>query len=449
MLKLKLKKFRMKPTQVLINGYVLIILIGAVLLCLPIAARSGEFTPFSQALLTSASATCVTGLVIFDTYLYWSVFGQLVILTLIQLGGIGFMTLMISFLTLTKKRIGMRSRLTLQESVGASAVGGIVRTTRFILLGAVGFESIGVIFLSFRFIPEYGVLKGIYFSIFHSVSAFCNAGFDLFGGKGRFSSMTVYQTDPLVNFTIMGLIIIGGLGFFVWEDLFRNKLHFRKYKLQTKLVLVTTGILIFVSAAIFLLVEWHNPELKEMSLPERIMSMLFLSVTPRTAGFNNLNLNLLNDTSVILLILLMLIGGSSGSTAGGIKTTTIAVLFLNVFAVLHKKKHIECFKRRLESNIMQRASSIVMLYTVLFITASLVISLVEQVTVKESLFTAASAIGTSGLALREPSLYSPLSLVILSLLMFFGRIGGLTILLALSDTQPPQQQMPEEKITIG
>lgn len=307
-MKKTVNKLKLTPLRTIILGYFVIICLGAFLLCLPIASRGGQWTNYFDTLFTATSATCVTGLIVFDTYTYWSIFGQIVILIMIQVGGIGFMTLAISAMTLTKRKIGLRSRYTLQESVNAVQVGGIVRMTRFILIGTTFFEISGAVLLSFRFCPQYGFWKGVYFAVFHSVSAFCNAGFDLMGGSEPFSSLTQYASDPLVNVVIVLLIIIGGLGFFVWSDIKTNKFRFRRYKLHTKVVLVTTAALIILPFLFLLFTERYNPNFSE-SPHTYLLSALFQTVTTRTAGFNTADLTTISDAGILCMIFLMLIGG--------------------------------------------------------------------------------------------------------------------------------------------
>lgn len=444
------KKFKLSPLRTIILGYFCIILLGALLLCLPISARSGQWTNFFDALFTATSATCVTGLVVFDTYTYWSVFGQLIILLMIQVGGIGFMTLAISALTLTKHKIGLRSRYTLQESVNASQVGGIVRMTRFILIGAAVFEISGAVLLSIRFCPQYGLWKGLYFAVFHSVSAFCNAGFDLMGGSGEFSSLTQYASDPLVNFVVILLIIIGGIGFFVWSDLKTNKFCFRRYKLHTKVVLVTTAALIVIPFLFMLLTERNNPIFEGAPLTY-LLSCLFQTVTTRTAGFNTADLTALSDATILCMIFLMIIGGSPSSTAGGLKTTTLAMLVASLASIFKKRKNISCFRRRISDNALLQIISITALYTLLFFGCSMLICAFDSVSVKEALFETASAIGTVGVSLGGITAgLSTASHLVLMALMFFGRVGGLTILLAFRDQQSATpSKYPVENITIG
>lgn len=448
-MKKTVNKLKLSPLRTIIFGYFVIICLGAFLLCLPVASRSGQWTNYFDTLFTATSATCVTGLVVFDTYTYWSLFGQLVILLMIQVGGIGFMTLAISAMTLTKHKIGLRTRYTLQESVNATQVGGIVRMTRFVLIGTAIFEISGAVLLSFRFCPQYGFWKGLYFAVFHSVSAFCNAGFDLMGGSAPFSSLTQYVSDPIVNVVIMLLIIIGGLGFFVWSDLKTNKFRFRRYKLHTKVVLVTTAALIILPFLFMLLTERNNPNFNE-SPRTYLLSAIFQTVTTRTAGFNTADLASISDAGVLCMIFLMLIGGSPSSTAGGLKTTTLAMLIASLVSVLKKRKSITCFQRRINDNTLLSIISIVALYVLLFFGCAMLICALDAVTLKEAMFETASAIGTVGLTLGVTPTLGTASHFILMALMFFGRVGGLTLLLALHDQQSAiPSRFPVENITIG
>lgn len=448
-MKTNTNKLKLSPLRTIILGYFAIICLGALLLCLPIASRGGQWTNFLDALFTATSATCVTGLVVFDTYTYWSLFGQIVILIMIQVGGIGFMTLAISAMTLTKHKIGLRTRYTLQESVNATQVGGIVRMTRFILIGTAVFEIGGAVLLAFRFCPQYGFLKGIYFAVFHAVSSFCNAGFDLMGGNGAFSSLTQYASDPLVNVVIVLLIIIGGLGFFVWSDIKTNKFRFRRYKLHTKVVLVTTAALIVLPFLFLLFTERNNPNFNE-SPRTYLLSALFQTVTTRTAGFNTADLTTISDAGILCMIFLMLIGGSPSSTAGGLKTTTLAMLIASLVSVLKKRKSITCFQRRINDNALLSIISIVALYVLLFFGCAMLICAFDSLSLKEAMFETASAIGTVGLTLGVTPTLGTASHFILMALMFFGRVGGLTLLLALHDQQSATpSKYPVENITIG
>lgn len=440
----------LSPTKVILLGYCGIILLGSLLLALPFASRSGEATAPLEALFTAASATCVTGLVRFDTYRYWSLFGQGVILLLIQIGGIGFMTIAISLAAVTKRKIGLTQRFIMQESVCAPQVGGIVRMTRFILLGTLMIEAGGALLLSFYFIPRLGVLQGLWFAVFHAVSAFCNAGFDLMGCYTPLSSLTTVQADPLINFVIMGLIVIGGLGFFVWSDILRCRFRFREYRLHTKIVLLVTAVLIAGGTLLIFLFEQGGAVFAGKSLPEQLLLATFQSVTPRTAGFNTVELGAMTQASQLLIICLMLIGGSPGSTAGGVKTTTFAVSLLSVLTVFRRRKSMESFGRRIDDETLRMAACVATMYLVGTLAVSMTISCAERLPMLTALFESASAIGTVGLSLGVTPQLGTLSQVLLVLLMILGRVGSLTILLAFASGRPAvSSQLPLEKLQIG
>ena len=418
---------------------------------LPVSSRSPGGAPFLDALFTAASATCVTGLVLHDTVTYWSEFGQAVILLLIQTGGMGVVTTAVAVSLFTGKRIGLRQRCLMQEAIAAPQVGGIIRMTGFILKATFLMEAAGTLFLALRFCPERGLFPGLWFSLFHSVSAFCNAGFDLMGAAGPFSSLTNYVGDPLVCGTIMGLIVTGGIGFFTWEDLCRHRWHLHAYRLQSKLILTITAALILLPALALYLFEFSQPRWETLTFSERLLASLFQSVTPRTAGFNTVDLTRLAGSSQMLLILLMLVGGSPGSTAGGFKTTTLATFLLSVRSVFQKRESIQCFGRRLPPATLRSAVSICTLYATLFLTAGVLISAWDGVPLSCALFETASAIGTVGLSLGITPELSGLSRLVLILLMYFGRVGGLTMMYALLSTShvPAPAQLPMEKIAVG
>ncbi|WP_124098184.1 potassium transporter TrkG [Ruminococcus sp. Marseille-P6503] len=437
-------------TKFLLLGYGIIILIGTLLLSLPVSTRDRVFTPIEDSLFTATSASCVTGLVIHDTYTYWSLFGQLVILFLIQIGGIGFMSVAIFALTLTKQKIGLKQRFTMLESVNAPQLGGIVKMTRFILFGSLTFEGIGAAVLSFRFIPELGVAKGVYFAVFHSVSAFCNAGIDLMGNFKEFSSLMTVDVDVMFNIAVMLLITTGGLGFFVWNDIREHKLAFRSYRLQTKIVLSTSFILSFGGAAVIMLLEYDSAAYEGMNFAEKFLCSMFQSVTTRTAGFSTVDLTQYSEAGLSVMSMLMLIGGSPGSTAGGIKTTTFAVLVLSIICVFKKKKSLECFKRRIVDDIVHNAVCIFMMYIILTAVVSVFICAFDNVSMLAAVFETSSAVGTVGLSLGLTPSLSSVSHILLALLMYVGRVGGLTVLMALSNSaQSSKSQLPTEKITVG
>ncbi len=445
------KKIRNISTmKKILLGYCVIIIGGALLLMLPIATKERIVTSPIDALFTSTSATCVTGLVRFDTYQYWSLFGQVVILALIQIGGIGFMTLAISLITLTKRKIGLSQRVLMQESVAMPQLGGIVKITKFIFIGSMLIEAIGAFLLSFYFVPHLGFGMGLFYSVFHSISAFCNAGFDLMGYQQAFSSLTSVENNWYFNLIIMFLIIIGGLGFFVWNDIVTNKGRFSMLRLHSKIVLTFTLFLIISGALIIYLCELKGTELQGKNIGDQILNSLFQSVTARTAGFNTVNLANLTHASQLVIICLMIVGGSPGSTAGGLKTTTFAVFLLSIISTFKRKKSIECFRRRIDDDIAKKAFTVVAMYIVLSIAATMAVSAIEGVTLNAAMFECVSAIATVGLTLGITPGLSMASEIILILLMIFGRVGSLTILFAFSaEHLSPLSKLPQEKIQIG
>ncbi len=431
-------------------GFGAVILLASLLLMLPISSRNGQWTPYLTALFTATTSTCVTGLTVVDTYTYWSLFGQIIILLLIQIGGVGFITLAISALTLTKKKIGLRQRLAAKEISGASQVGGIVKTTRFIIFGTLLVEAIGSVLLSFSFIPKLGFLKGIYFAIFHSVSAFCNAGIDLMSSFQDGSSLITMQSDFFFIITIMSLIILGGLGFLVWKDVIECKFRFRKFRLQTKIVIATTFGLILGGALLIYLFENGGSAYGELSQSESILASFFQSVTTRTAGFFSVNLPLLKDSTVLIMCVLMFIGGSPGSTAGGIKTTSFAVLFMSIFLVFRKKQNVELFKRRISKDAVYSACCLMMLFFVLIISSCTIISYVDGVPILYCLFECTSAMATVGLSMGITPELSNISKVILIILMYIGRVGALTMLMTFTKkSEKIESKYIEEKIIVG
>lgn len=445
-----LGKKRIPPGQIIIAGFGGAILLGTLLLMLPWATRDGQGASFLDALFTATSATCVTGLIVHDTYTYWSAFGQAVLLLLIQIGGMGVVTIAIAIFMITGKKIGFQHRLLMQESISAPQVGGIVRMTGFIVRGILLVEGIGAVLLALRFCPEYGWGRGIWYAVFHSISAFCNAGFDLMGEHAAYSSLTAYTTDPVINVTIMVLIIVGGLGFFVWDDLLRNRWAVHKYRLHTKLVLVTTLVLLLIPFAYYLLFEFGRDVWQFGWSGERWWAALFQTVTPRTAGFNTVDLAQMADTSLLLMMILMLTGGSSGSTAGGFKTTTLATMVLCVRSVLRRKSSVQCFGRRFAPDTLRQAATLLFTYVTATLLVGMVICHLDGVALLPALFEAASAAGTVGLSLGLTPQLCSISHVLLILLMFFGRVGGLTLIYAVADGYAPElSQMPQENITVG
>ena len=421
---------QISPAQIVLGSFGLLILAGALLLMLPISSQSRQVTPFLDALFTATSATCVTGLVVVDTATYWSVFGQAIILLLIQIGGMGVVTMAVIVSVLSGRRIGFRQRYVMQESISAPQVGGIVRLTGFILRFTLAMELVSAVLLALRFIPEFGFVQGAWYGLFHSVSAFCNAGFDLMGVRAPFSSLVCYTGDWLVNLVIMVLIISGGIGFFAWSDILRNKFRFHAYRLQTKMVLVTTGLLLVLPAIYLFTYEFNQTAWQGLS--------------------HTVDLTLLHPVTILLMIFLMLTGGSPGSTAGGFKTTSLAVVFLTVRAVYSKRDGVTTFGRRIPQDVLRSAVAIIVMYMTLFLAGAVIITLVEGLPLSMVLFECASAIGTVGLTLGCTTGLGPLSQVILIVLMYFGRVGGLTMIYALvSGHVPTPSQLPQERITIG
>ena len=431
--------------QVISLGFLSVILLGSLLLMLPIATKSGQCTSFLDALFTATSAVCVTGLVINDTATYWSLFGQGVILLLIQIGGMGIITIAIAIAVVSGRKIGLMQRSTMQEAISAPTVGGIVRRTQFIIRTTILIEIIGAVLLAPVFCRDFGFWKGIWYSLFHSISAFCNAGFDLIGIRTPFSSLTSYSVQPIVNLVIMMLIIAGGIGFLTWEDIKNHKWHFKKYRMQSKVIFMVTGILIFLPALCFFYFEFSNVPLKE-----RVWVSLFQSVTPRTAGFNTMDLSVMTGASKAMMILLMLIGGSPSSTAGGMKTTTFALLLLNVLATFQSCDDVTAFGRRIDVGVIKNVATIAMMYFILFFAGGMTISVYEGLPLSSCLFEAASAVGTVGLTLGITPKLHILSQIILIILMYLGRVGGLTLIYAVfSGKNNNNARMPMEKITVG
>ena len=439
------RKHRLSSFQIIILGFAGVILLGALLLMLPFSTTAGCVTPFNKALFTATSAVCVTGLVVQDTGSYWSVFGQAVILALIQIGGLGVVTVAASFSLLSRRKFSLMQRSTMQDAISAPKVGGIVRLTRFILQGTVLIELLGALAMLPVFCRDYG-WQGIWMAVFHSVSAFCNAGFDILGTPDNlYPSLTGYAQNPIINITIMLLIIIGGIGFLTWDDIRAHKLHFRRYQMQSKVILVTTFVLIVFPALFFFFVDFDT-----LPLGARIQAALFQSVTPRTAGYNTVNLSAMSGASLGVMILLMLIGGSPGSTAGGMKTTTLAVLLANAAATFRQRDSAQFFGRRVDYSAVKTAATILTMYLVLFFSAAVFISTYENLPLSSCLYETASAVGTVGLTLGiTPQLHIP-SQMILIVLMYLGRVGGLTLIYAtLSAKNIGNAKLPLERITIG
>ena len=437
-------KIHFSTTQTIFGSFLLTILLGALLLSLPIASNANESTDLLSCLFTATSSMCVTGLIVVDTATHWSFFGQLVIIILIQIGGLGVI-LMASIISLfLGQKINFIQRATLQEALSVQRVGGIIKLTKFILKGVLIFELGGAVLLFISFIKDFDILTAVWYSIFHSISAFCNAGFDLMGVKTPFSSLTYYQSNVLVNVVIMLLIVIGGLGFTVWNNIYRDKTNFRKWTLQTKLVVITTIILIVLPAIYFYYFEFNN-----VNGTSRVLQSLFQSVTTRTAGFNTADFSKMTDVGEALSIILMLIGGSPGSTAGGMKTTTFIVLIVSTIAIFKKENEAHIFNRRVEIQVVKNAITIFMMYLYLFVICGFIICKIENTTLMETFFEVASAIGTVGLSHGITAGLTNISKVILMFLMFFGRVGGLTFIYSIMPTLDKKSGYIKEDVTVG
>lgn len=440
----------LKPAQILVLSFLSIILVGTLLLMLPISTISGDSTSFINALFTSTSAVCVTGLVVVDTGTYWSIFGKTIILMLIQIGGLGFMTMTTTAAILLGKKIGLRNRIIMQEALNQFSISGVIRLTKYVFISTMIIEGLGALFLSFRFVPEMGFSTGLYYSVFHSVSAFCNAGFDIMG-NGK--SLMAYGQDPFVSIVIMMLIVIGGLGFAVIVDLFRTQ-KFSKLTLHSKLVLTMTGILLSSAFVMVFIFEFNNPStIGTFNLGEKLVASLFQAVTPRTAGFNTIPTDMLTMPTKLLTIMLMFIGGSPGSTAGGIKTTTFGMMFLTIVAVAKGREDIQFSNRRIPKDIINRALAVIFVSTFVIAILMMLLFVVEPTHSFEDLvFETFSAFGTVGLSLGITPYLTTAGKVVITVLMFFGRLGPLTIVLALSRSGHNKKQLlryPEGKIIVG
>lgn len=430
-------------------GFFIIIIVGTFLLTLPISGRRGEWTNPVDALFTATSATCVTGLAVFDTYQYWSVFGQIVIITLIQIGGLGFITFGVGFSIFFKQRIGLARRNLIQESVSALKLAGVVKLVRKIIIGTAIFEGIGAVVLAIRFIPKMGFAVGIYNAVFHSISAFCNAGFDLMGRYEEYSSLTAYSGDIVINITIMMLIIIGGLGFIVWDDIWHNRLKFRKYSLHSKIVIISTTVLVFGSAILFGIFE-HNNTMAGMNPVETVLASLFASVTTRTAGFNTIDLGAMTQSSKLLTDVLMFIGGSPGSTAGGIKTTSIVVMICYIGANLNGIQGVNILGRRISEEDVKKASVVMGINMGIAVVALIAITAVQPFNMDDLLLEVFSAIGTVGLSTGLTRQLTTFSKLVIIFLMYCGRIGSTTFATSfIGNKRRAPVQYPVEHINVG
>ncbi len=447
--KKRMPKSGHSTTRMIAFGFALIIVIGTILLSLPIATKTGE-TDLLTALFTATSATCVTGLVAADTYQNWTLFGQLVILCMLQVGGLGFMTIGVYISILLKRRIGLQERATLHESVNTLEIAGVVRLVKKIVQGAFIIEGTGALLLATRFIPRFGWANGIYFSIFHSISAFCNGGFDLMGIDEAYSSLVSYEGDILVNVVICLLILIGGIGFIVWDDVLKHKWHFKKYLLHSKIVLATTLGLTVAGTLLFLIFE-NNATLAGMTPIGKLLGALFASVTPRTAGFNTVDTGAMSNAGTLLTMLLMFIGGSPGSTAGGAKTTTMVVLLFYAVAMIRNREDINLFGRRLSADVVRKANAVVVInFSLAFGAACAIMALQPAIPMPDVVFEVLSAINTVGMTTGITRELGVISKLIVAVLMYCGRLGSLSFALVLAKKPSTNHvREPQEKIIVG
>lgn len=424
-LKRRLLEFELNPPAVLAVGFLSLIIIGAILLNLPMASKSGESIGAINALFTASSAVCVTGLIVVNTTDYWSLFGQIVIIILIQMGGLGFMTMATSVALIMGKRIRLKERLVIREQLNQETMGGLVKLTKYVIFVTLLIESIGALFLSFKFIPIYGITEGIWFSIFHSISAFCNAGFDIIG-----NSMTPFVGDLWINMTVSILIILGGLGFSVYIDIYRNK-KFKHLSVQSKFVLSITSILLIVGTVILFLIEYNNPfTLKELSLSNKILASFFQSTVSRTAGFNSIDISSMIDSSAFLMIILMFIGGSPGSTAGGIKTTTFGTIILTTISTIKGEKDVGVFNRRIGEDVINKSLAIIMIALTWILVVSFILTITEKAVFLDLVFETTSAFATVGLTRGVTPSLTTVGKLLITLTMYIGRVGALTMAFA-------------------
>ena len=444
------QKAKLSSVQIIALGFFIMIGIGTALLMLPIASQAPGGASFSDALFAATSASCVTGLIPQDTGTYWTTFGQVVLILLIQVGGLGFMSIATLFLLLLRRQLGLRQREVVVDSISYNQLGGFVPFIRLVFLGTFLAEGAGAVLLSIRFVPQMGWGKGIYYGVWHSISAFCNAGFDLMGPySGKYSSFTAYAGDPLVSLTICALILVGGSGFLVWDDLARHKLRWRRYRLQTKVVLVMNLLLTFGGGLLFFLLERNNLGAGK-PLGEQILSALFDAVTPRTAGFNSTDTGAMTSGSLLLTMIFMFIGGSPGSTAGGVKTTTVFVILLHALAGVRRERGANAFGRSIGDDALKKATAVLYTNLLLALAGALSICAIQAMPLTEVLFETFSAIGTAGMTMGITRDLAPLSRFIIIFLMYCGRVGSISFAVALLEKKAiPPVTLPREDITIG
>ncbi|MBQ5695283.1 MAG: Trk family potassium uptake protein [Clostridium sp.] len=442
------KNIKLKGVQILTLGFILVILIGALILTLPICTTSGESTNFLDAIFTATSAVCVTGLIVVDTGTYWNMFGQTVIMILIEIGGLGFMSFTTLIAIIFGKKITLRERLILQDAMNTFNIQGLVKMVKYVLLFTVSVQFFGALLFSTQFVPEYGLKTGVFYSIFHSVSAFCNAGFDILG---EFSSLTSYNSNAVVILVASALIIIGGLGFTVWNELYTTK-SIKRISLHAKMVILVTAVLIIGGTILMFVFEHNNPNtMAEMSVVDKIMNSFFASVTPRTAGFNSIPTDGMTTAGKFLTIILMFIGGSPGSTAGGIKTTTIGIVFITVLCVIRGREDSEVFKKRFNKDLVYRAFTLIFIGFILVVSVTMLLSYTEKgASFISLLYETVSAFGTAGLTIGLTTKLSTIGKILIIFMMYLGRVGPLTVALSLTKKKVnPGIKYPEGKILIG
>jgi len=452
--KMKKKVIRgraISPTRIIAITFAAIILAGTLLLMLPIASRTGQSNGFRTALFTATSATCVTGLVPFDTGSSWTVFGQAVILTMIEIGGLGFMSAASVVLFLFRRKVGLRQRMVMAQALSLNEMEGVVRLQKWVLFGSLTVQGIGALILFLRFLSQFGWGTALKWGLFHSISAFCNAGFDIFGAIEPGKGMILFNADPIVCLTLMALVVVGGLGFFVWEEVVRVR-RFKKFSVYTKLVLITTGVLLLFGTVVFLLLEWSNPKtLGDMPVWQKLLNSAFQSVTLRTAGFASVDQGALTDGSKALSIVLMLIGGSSGSTAGGIKTVTVIVLLLFMWTRIRGRRTVTVFKRTIPGDKVVDAMTIIVIVVGLAFAGAIVVCTTSGVSFTDALYETASALATVGLTTGITPELGILSQFMIIIFMYFGRVGVLTISLGflLGNKADDRFQYADTNLLIG
>ena len=461
---MRVKRLKFRPVAIVVSSFVLVIFAGAGLLCLPFAVKSGE-PDFLVALFTATSATCVTGHTVVDTYTYFTGFGQAIVLLLIQIGGLGFITIISLFMLYIKKDVTLSDRKLALQSAGGLKMTGLKQLLKYIFIGTFSLEFLGAVLLCISFVPVYGWGLGIWQAVFTSISSFCNAGFSLTGANGGYS-LAGFASDPLLLIVVMSLITIGGLGFYVWYDVIKNRFRPSRYSLHTKVVLIATGGIIVLAWALFMAFEWNNPgTIGGMNVGDKMLNSLFFAVTPRTAGHYTVDMNYFSDGSYILSNLLMFVGGSPGSTAGGVKTTTFVVLILTMITACRRERQVRVFKRGIEQDDVINAVTVSMLYVIAILLSVFIICGIDGgndyvsdygekwdagINFKSVLFEVISAISATGLTMGITAELSVVSQVILILLMFFGRVGGYTLVLVFSETRrPPAITRLPEHIMIG